>query len=51
MKQFLKLNCDFWSKHVPSCWEKEPLDNKLAWIVFGTYTLALLTLIELLIFK
>jgi len=51
MKKFIRANLDFWLKYVPQCWDKEPLDRKLAWIVFGFYTMALLTIIELFLFK
>lgn len=46
-----KANRDFWTKHVPQAWENTPLDGKLAWIMFITYTLCVLTLIEILVFK
>ena len=46
-----KMNRDFWTVYVPRAWEKTPLDGKLAWIMIITYTLCILTLIEMLAFR
>jgi len=47
----LAINKAFWTQMVPETWEKLTFDNKLAWIMFGVYTVSLLTLIEIMIFK
>ena len=46
-----QMNRDFWIVYVPRAWERTPLDGKLAWIMIITYTLSVLTLIEMLAFK
>jgi len=50
-QSMLAINKAFWTQMVPQTWEKLSFDNKLAWVMFGVYTVALLTLIEILIFK
>lgn len=50
-KNLWKLNRDFWTVYVPRAWGKTPLDGKLAWIMIITYTLSVLTLIEMLAFR
>ena len=44
-------NRRFWTELLPRAWEKTPLDGKLAWIMIVTYTLCVLTLIEMLALK
>ena len=51
IRSIWETNRDFWKVFVPRAWEKTPLDGKLAWIVFITYTLCILTLIEILVLK
>ena len=46
-----QMNRDFWIVYVPRAWERTPLDGKLAWIMIITYTLSVLTLIEMLAFR
>ncbi|MFZ5845198.1 MAG: hypothetical protein ACOY0S_01885 [Patescibacteria group bacterium] len=43
------VHLDLWRRGL-SAWENLPWDRKLAWILFATNTLAVITLIELLIF-
>jgi hypothetical protein len=44
-------NRRFWTELLPRAWNKTPLDGKLAWIMIVTYTLCVLTLIEMLALK
>lgn len=46
-----QINRDFWIRLVPQAWEQLPLDGKLAWIMIITYTICVLTLIEILLLK
>ncbi|MFZ2024781.1 MAG: hypothetical protein WAV51_00665 [Microgenomates group bacterium] len=46
-----KTNRRFWTELLPHAWNKTPLDGKLAWIMIITYTLCVLTLIEMLVLK
>jgi len=46
-----QTNRDFWTVYVPRTWNNTPLDGKLAWVVLITYTLCILTLIEMIALK
>ena len=46
-----RTNRDFWTNYVPRAWDKTPLDGKLAWVMIITYSLSVLTLIEMLVLK
>ncbi len=46
-----KANRHFWTVLLPQAWDKLPLDGKLAWVMLGTYTICLLTLLEILLLK
>ena len=48
---FWKFQVLFWTKLLPGTWNKLSFDQKIAWIVFGSYTLTLLTLIEMFALK
>lgn len=48
---FWRLQVKFWTELLPQTWEGLSFDQKLAWIVFGSYTFTLLTLIEMFAVK
>lgn len=47
----VKTHKVFWGKTFWKTWEDLPLDHKLAWLLVINHTIAILTLIEILVFK
>lgn len=51
MKRLLNANVELWGETFWVQWEALPMDKKLAWFLFLNHTLALITLIEVLLLK
>ena len=45
------VNAQLWGTEVWTAWEIQPLDKKLAWLLFLNHTIAIITLIELFALK
>ena len=45
------LNQLIWTRYFDRAWARTPLSEKLSWILFLTNTMAIITLIQIFMFK